>query len=349
MLFILLCLIIIWVVVNRARNRTSSADTINQTPIKLPKEEIVSEVFLLLSVIFLGQVLSGFNTYCLNNLLAGSLLSFAMVIISFIVAYYFKTIVVLIYSLVSLMIWWVAQSLIWLNSFDIKLSICYAGIILIALILYILSRLHDKNDKFKFFSNVYEVTGLMIIFALLFFCSTTTGLSFLENSMRGNAIFASWQLVLSILIMFIALLLALSYTFKQKQLFPIEVAMTFIIMGLAVALILAPAQKLFLGDQLSNVGIVWAVIINIAVCLIILGLIFVGYHRNDLNLVNIGILLLFILAIIKYFDWFLASLNPSLFFIGAGIVFFTMGWLMERGRKKIVFRMKFKHDNIISR
>ena len=71
-----------------------------------------------------------------------------------------------------------------------------------------------------------------------------------------------------------------------------------------------------------------------------LGIILVGYLRKESWHVNMGVVLLFILILVKYFDWFYTFLDKSLFFIGAGILMFAVGWLMERARKRVLFSMR---------
>ena len=61
-----------------------------------------------------------------------------------------------------------------------------------------------------------------------------------------------------------------------------------------------------------------------------------GYVKKEKWLINLGAAFLFMLIIVKYFDWFFTFLDKSIFFIGAGILLFIVGWLMEKGRRNIL-------------
>jgi uncharacterized membrane protein len=80
----------------------------------------------------------------------------------------------------------------------------------------------------------------------------------------------------------------------------------------------------------------FTLIYNIAIFLELFGLIYLGYMRGETWLINFGALFLFLLIIAKYFDWFFTFLDKSIFFIGAGILFFVVGWIMERGRRYMI-------------
>lgn len=94
------------------------------------------------------------------------------------------------------------------------------------------------------------------------------------------------------------------------------------------------------GNQLASAGIIWSVIFNITVFFEVLGLIFSGYLRRESWLINLGTVFLFILVVVKYFDWFFTYLDKSLFFIGAGILLFVVGWFMEKGRRIMLANIK---------
>lgn len=120
-----------------------------------------------------------------------------------------------------------------------------------------------------------------------------------------------------------------------------------------IVIALLPEQQLFIrqgmtiyygtsfsGNELSASGILWAIIFNLAIFFELLGLIFSGYLRREKWLINLGVFFLFILILVKYFDWFFTFLDKSVFFIGAGILLFAVGWFMERGRRYMISNIK---------
>lgn len=339
MLIFLGIIIIVWIVISSANKRILMVQQKGETPVKIPKEEILSQSFLLSSVILLGIVLIVLSKY-FNNFLTGPMIVFIIAVVNFIMAYYFKATHFLVFGIISFLGWWFVQSVIWINFLGVKPSMAYAGLILIALLLYVLGRMYEKNDKFKSFNIIYTVFGLIAILAFLFLGSTTTGISLLERVIQGRAIFTHWQTSFFMLAILIILLSAMIYAFKRKQLLPIEVIIIMMLISLAVIIALMPEQKLFINQQLSKTGLALALGINITTFIVLLSFIFIGYYQHSLNPITIGTGLLFIFIMMKYFDWFLFSLNPSIFFISAGILFFVLGWLLERGRKLIVIKMK---------
>jgi len=65
-----------------------------------------------------------------------------------------------------------------------------------------------------------------------------------------------------------------------------------------------------------------------------------GYLKRENWLINLGAFFIFILIFVKYFDWFFAFLDKSIFFISAGILLFVVGWFMEKGRRYLLSTIK---------
>lgn len=85
--------------------------------------------------------------------------------------------------------------------------------------------------------------------------------------------------------------------------------------------------------ELSDDSLAVGVVFNVAVFLTLLGLILQGYARRDRWTLAFGMGCLSLLAVVKYFDWFYETLDRSLLLVGAGVLLFTVGWLMERARR----------------
>lgn len=164
---------------------------------------------------------------------------------------------------------------------------------------------------------------------------------------RGSPVLIkSWQMTLSLLL-FGTSLAGLSLHAASKKIISGFEALALILLALLFGVMTSlPEQKLFLGSrfsaigELSRAGILWAFILNLAVFLELIGLIFSGYLWREEWLINLGAFLLFFLIIVKYFDWFFTFLDKSVAFIGAGILLFGVGWFMERGRRYMISNMK---------
>lgn len=322
----------------------------------LSKEDAVSQFFLLLSILFFGVTLLAFNKD-FGDPISWRTILFITSALGLISAYYLKTLYSLAFGLVGITTWWGAQAAEWIQGKNIKISAVFAGLVFVALLFYALGHLHERERKWKRFALVYLILGIISITGVLFFFSTKPGLSILGEITKGVSFFGSWQIVLS-LFMFLAALVGVTfYTMIKKLISPFEFFAVLLLTLLSGAIALLPQQNIFLqagssynlysgGQELSNSGVLWAVIFNFAIFFELLGLIFSGYLRQETWLINLGALFLFLLIIAKYFDWFFTFLDKSVFFIGAGILLFVVGWFMERGRKYMISNIKEQTQQI---
>lgn len=310
------------------------------------KEDATSQFFILLSFFFLGVTLLALNrdfgaplswrTILLVTSLAGLFGS-----------YYLKTIYTLAFSLMGLFIWWSAQAVHWIGDLRVKSSAVLAGLAFLSLLLYLAGHLHHKQDRFKRFALVYIVFGIIGMSAILFFFSTKIGVGLLGEMTRGSSFVNSWQLALSLFIFFASLLGGTVYAISQKLLPPLEVVGILALSVLFLVTALVPQQTMFVnsgdyyyGSTITATGAMWVIIYNFAVFFQLLGIILSGYVRRETWLVNLGALFLFLLIIVKYFDWFFTFLDKSIFFIGAGLLLFVVGWFMEKGRRYMISNIK---------
>ncbi|MBF0465590.1 MAG: hypothetical protein HQK88_02510 [Nitrospirae bacterium] len=322
----------------------------------LSKEDAVSQLFLLLSFFFLGVTLLAFNRD-FGEPVSWRAIVFITSSAGLISAYYLKTIYTLVFSLVGLTGWWGAQAAQWIDGKNIKTSALFAGLSLIALIFYSLGHLHEKQMKFKRFALVYLVLGIIAVTGALFFFSTKPGIGVIGKMAKGSSFFGSWQLTLSLFVFLISLVGATLYAAAQKLLSSFELLAVFALTCLFGTTALLPAQTMFVqtgqyyysyygGNELSSTGVLWALIYNFAIFFELLGLIFSGYLRRETWLINLSALFLFLLVIVKYFDWFFTFLDKSIFFIGAGILLFVVGWFMEKGRRYMISNIKAQAQQI---
>jgi hypothetical protein len=312
----------------------------------LSKEDAISQLFLLLSFLFLGSTLLLFNKE-FGEPLSWRAILFITSIIGLAGAYYLKTIYTLTFSLIGLISWWIIQSAYWTAKNNIATSTIFAGLIFLMLLFYSLGRLHEKEIRFKRFSLIYLIFGIITTAAVLFFFSTKSGLVLFEEMTRGASFFGSWQLLSSLLILLVLLAGTTVYAFVQRLLYLFEFVAIFALTSLFGLMLLLPQQNLFISIEngrpytlqladLSGTGILWALFYNLVAFFYLLGLIFSGFIRRDTWLINLGTAFLFFSVIIKYFDWFFPFLSKSVFFIGAGILLLAVGWLMEKGRRYII-------------
>lgn len=268
--------------------------------------------------------------------------------------YYLRTMFTLGPSLLGLIGWWGAQANQWrlLLGREIRASAVFAGLALIALLFYGLGRLHEKEEKFKRFALVFLIIGITGITGMLFFLSTKPGLEFLEEITRGDFFFRSWQITFSLFVFVISIVGVTLYSVSKKLVSLPELIAVFILTTLFGLIALLPEQEMFaravskygfyFGNELTSSGVLWALVLNLAVFFELFGLILFGYLRKEEWLINLGAFSLSLLVMVKYFDWFFTFLDKSIFFVGAGVLLLFVGWFMEKGRHYLLDEVRPK-------
>lgn len=339
--------LIIYFLTHKKENVHPSQNKDQYLQLALSKEDAISQWFLLLSVFFLGITLLIYNRD-LGDPLNWRTIMFLTSVTGLAITYYFKTLSTLIVSLIGIASWWGIQSAQWIQGKEIKTSSILAGIIFIALLFYVLGHYHDKELKYKRFSFVYLIFGIMMVTGALFIFSSKIGLGMLAEMTQGALFLGSWEVTVSLLLLFVTLVCLTLYLASKKLILLTETAAIFSITFLFGITAFLPHQAIFMksvnylgsSSELSAIGILWAIVFNFAVFFELLGLIFSGYFRKEEWLINTGTLFLFLLIIVKYFDWFFTFLDKSLFFIGAGILLFVVGWFMEKNRRYMIANIK---------
>lgn len=312
------------------------------------KEDIISQLLIILAVVFFGITLGTFNKYIGAPLsLYGVIIT--SVIIGAVVTYYTRIVSLGIVTLVGLFFWWGNQATLWIQVDEVRSSILLAGFIFIALLLYTLGHTHKKNIVFQRMSSVYFTFGIISLSALLLYVSTENGARFLFNMMKGNSIGESWQLLTTVVIALFLIMISVGYAMSKKLISLAEALSVLFMTAIGIVITFLSGDYMFTvkgGQVLSSTGVLMAIVLNLALFLEVLGLIFIGYVRNETTWVNLGAFALFFLIFVKYFDWFYDSFDKSLFFIGAGVLLLLTGWIMEKGRRYTLSQMKSQASNV---
>ncbi|HMO78736.1 MAG TPA: hypothetical protein PJ997_01360 [Candidatus Paceibacterota bacterium] len=318
--------------------------------VALSKEDLVAQLFAVLSVFFLMISLLSINKIFGQPIALETLVLFCSIVAIF-VCYYFKFIFLLPIGLFGLISWWSVKIFMWSDVFAQSPSsvAIFVGLPLIFLSFYLIGRIHEQKENMKRLSLVYVVLGVIFVTGQIFFYSNKFGLEILENAINAS-IFSSWQVAISILFLIILFLGLLIFTNIKKLIHPGEFGWLLLLFVLFVSVLLIQNQNISLFEmtrsgfyssfELNNVGYFWAIIYNLAIFIQLIGIILLGYKRKEEWLINMGVIFLFILILIKYFDWFFDFIEKSIFFILAGILLFVVGWFMEKGRRKIISEVK---------
>ena len=277
-------------------------------------------------------------------------------IIGIIGAYYLKDKYLLIFSVLAIMLYWFGKTdeyiveTLQIDNFG-SMIVSMSGLVFIGVICYMLGRKHETFGNHEKLANAYIAIGLLTITAMLFFLSSKTGIVFLSEVLPGETIL---QLPVIFTVISLAILFIVSYAvtlFKKGILSIDEFIEIAIVTILFLVLTIMPEQMTVVATEsgnyvnydanLSTVGILWALFFNALLLVDLVGLVIFSTKRANTVLINLSIILLFAFIIFKYFSFF-DFLDKSIFFIGAGIILFVVGWFMEKQRRKILNEVKYR-------
>lgn len=339
-------LLIVWFIFSRTRKKDlRPGEAYLQAA--LSREDMLSQFFLLLGFFFLGLTMVAFNRD-LGDPISRRTLLLVISLLGLLITYGLKALYPLPFSLIGLPLWWSLEAADWMDLKNVRGASMLFGLVIIGLILYALGHLLEKERKWKRFSLVHSMMGIIWTSGTLAYLSTKSGLHSMAGLTKGAPFTASVEITVSLLIFTAALAGTSFYSFRGKLISRYELYGITILTLLFTIVLFLPQQTMFNEEvknsfdvysgyyTLSGNGTVLAIIFNLAIFLQLLGLIFSGYLRREVWLINLGTVLLFILITIRYFDWFFTFLNKSIFFIGAGLLLMGVGWLMEKRRKAII-------------
>jgi hypothetical protein len=325
-------LLVIGIVTRIARRRRAGGWSIS-----VPLDEVLGQSFLLLALGCLAVSLLGFNDD-LGQPITARTVAVLVAVTALALAYAVDAVGPLVVGVTVLTGWWAAEAERVARAGRVRTSVVLAGVGLVALLLVTLARLHARREAF---AGAYLLLGLLGVVGLTMFLSTKAGLAELQRMSAGDVPLAAVPLGASLIGLAVALAVAVAAGVRRGTVTGIE-AIAVVAMGVVfVALALVPRQQVFAArDDLAAPGIAWAVLFNALLFGEAVGVLLVGYARRQEALVNVGALVLFAVVVVKYFDWFFAFLDKSLFFVGAGLVLFAVGWLLERGRRRMIATLK---------
>ena len=84
----------------------------------------------------------------------------------------------------------------------------------------------------------------------------------------------------------------------------------------------------------------YPILFNALFALAALGLMASGYLRDHEGRVNLAIAFIAVYVITRYFEYSIDLLDSSMVFIGAGVVLLAGGYLLDRGRRRMLAAMR---------
>lgn len=268
--------------------------------------------------------------------LAGSALAVAL-------AYWQRAPLALVAAALGALGWWTALSLRWAESGSGSSAAAIAGLAALAVTLYASGRIHEIDERFRRFGFFLWIVGTSALLGMLLWLSSQEGLLSVGGYSQTEH-FTTVQ-VLAISGVWLVALAAASLAIWRKTL-PFNEAIPLIVVGalMAAFALFKPSgigsRSYVAAPELSTLGAVWALALNVVLLAALVGMVFLGYERREEWLVTFGALMLFVFVLVKYFDWLFTFLDRSIAFVIAGALLLGVGWSMERARRMVLAAME---------
>jgi len=208
-------------------------------------------------------------------------------------------------------------------------------------LLYSIGGLHKFSISFKKIGRILGILGIFVVMFSLFLLtfetfSTSPDISMYRMSSIGSMVAQiKAGIILFAILSIIGLVINLFLNPSQSKTNLFE-------NGTALGLIFFTLLYLFFPSEVP----VYTVIYNLMFAAITIILIYVGYQKSDMQIVNAGIFWISIFLLARYFDFFWNLMPRSLFFIVGGLILVLGGIALEKKRKQI--KDSFNTNNIIN-
>lgn len=340
---------IVWLIVHFVRGRKATASAVPaHLRLALSSEDAISQLLILLALSFGMLGLFAFDRE-LSYPVSWQTLFLLVVIAAGAVGYKLKLLYPIFAAAIGTMVWFGSQGGEWVDKAHVQALPIVAGIGLLGVFWYSVGAYLDMWPKCRRFATSLFILGIIVVAGLFFFLSSNVGLEAAHELARGDAWYGSFTLGVSLLIVTVLAIGAAVWAYARKAFSHIELATLVVVSVILLLLVFVPSNASFSQDSgygyytpvaLSGLGIGLAIIYNIAIFGLLVGVILSGYVRRESWRINLGAVLMFLLILVKYFDWFFTFLDKSVFFLGAGLILFLVGYGMERARKMMLASLK---------
>ena len=227
----------------------------------------------------------------------------------------------------------------YLDTFLLRMPALYisAGVLVFGI-----GAFHYLSDRLKSVARTYRLFGIKISMLALFlltfeFFSSKHVVLYdvgFGPDTTGSPEFTMWFVIFSI----VAVILSAANLFfnpSRSQHNKLE-------SGISLVLLASAMTPYFYPSETS----VYAVFFNLLMAAIVIAIIYIGYHREDMQVVNAGLFWAAALIIARYFDFFWKLLDRSVFFMVGGLILVLGGIALERKRRQI--KSKFAESGAIT-
>ena len=207
----------------------------------------------------------------------------------------------------------------------------------VGLMLYALGRLQARFETTQVYSRAFELGGLLTAFAavyLLTFRFWWENLFTFPITLTGG-ITAEYWVTGGIVIAVAVLALAATIFARAGQREPLR-TLPFEALAALALLVAAGAVVFWPVDS----DLVYPLLFNFLLLVGIIGLIFLGFFRGREIFINLALLFFSIDVVTRYFEFSYELLDRSVVFIVAGVILLAGGFLLERGRRRVIDELR---------
>ena len=191
-------------------------------------------------------------------------------------------------------------------------------------LLFSIGGLHYFKPQLIKIARIFRIAGIKIAMLSLFLLTFKSFSGYNARVLEGISSQLMTGIVLFSILSIIGLIDNLLFNPSQSKTNSFENGAALGLLGFTLLFFFFPAESS-----------VYTVIYNLLFAGLTLFLIYIGYQKSDIKIVNMGIFWLSIFILAKYFDFFWDLMDRSLFFIVGGLILVLGGIAMEKKRRQI--------------
>ena len=212
-------------------------------------------------------------------------------------------------------------------------EILFAAVYLsLAAVLYAIGKAKGLLEGWESIGGLFQAFGLLVGFGALYLLTFDDLFDYRGSSGFGVA-FGYWALAYGASVITVALLGGLAWLrVRRGDRSMVELVEVALVVALLVAVHVA-----------ARVDVEWQplypIVFNVLFALSALGLMASGYLQEHEGRINLSLALIALYVITRYFEYSRSLFDSSLMFFGAGVILLAGGFLLERGRRKMLASM----------
>ena len=202
----------------------------------------------------------------------------------------------------------------------------------LAVLLYGIGKAKSLFDGWETIGGLFRAVGLIVGFGALYLLTFHD--LFDEAGRIDGVDYRYWSLTYAASVIAVAILVGLEWWRVPRRgksvVEPIEIATVLLLLTASHVLVRVPID----WDPL------YPIVMNALFALSALGLMISGYLQGREARVNLALALIALFVISRYFEYSTTLFDRSLVFVGAGVILLAGGFLLERGRRRMLASMR---------